>query len=77
MIPQLIGVSRFWPFSKMDKKACGSRGKVCVTGASGFVASWLIKPLLPSGYCVVGTFRDPGRLFIFNVVAVATRISSV
>ncbi|XP_078162992.1 dihydroflavonol 4-reductase-like1 isoform X1 [Carex rostrata] len=43
----------------MDNKACVSKGKVCVTGASGFVASWLIKRLLQSGYHVVGTVRDP------------------
>ncbi|KAK1373744.1 Tetraketide alpha-pyrone reductase 1 [Heracleum sosnowskyi] len=34
-------------------------GKVCVTGASGFLASWLIKRLLLSGYHVIGTVRDP------------------
>ncbi|KAH6786199.1 dihydroflavonol 4-reductase-like1 [Perilla frutescens var. hirtella] len=37
-----------------------SKGKVCVTGAGGFVASWLIKRLLLSGYQVIGTVRDPG-----------------
>ncbi|GFQ01844.1 tetraketide alpha-pyrone reductase 1 [Phtheirospermum japonicum] len=36
------------------------KGKVCVTGAAGFLASWLIKRLLLSGYHVVGTVRDPG-----------------
>jgi hypothetical protein len=36
------------------------KGKVCVTGASGFLASWLVKRLLLSGYCVIGTVRDPG-----------------
>ncbi|EYU23972.1 hypothetical protein MIMGU_mgv1a009951mg [Erythranthe guttata] len=36
------------------------KGKVCVTGAAGFVASWLIKRLLLSGYHVTGTVRDPG-----------------
>ncbi|KAL3514932.1 hypothetical protein ACH5RR_021834 [Cinchona calisaya] len=35
------------------------KGKVCVTGASGFLASWLIKRLLLSGYQVTGTVRDP------------------
>ncbi|KAL7610934.1 hypothetical protein Lser_V15G11425 [Lactuca serriola] len=35
--------------------------KVCVTGASGFLASWLIKRLLLSGYHVVGTVRDPAN----------------
>ncbi|KAG6709050.1 tetraketide alpha-pyrone reductase 1 [Carya illinoinensis] len=38
-----------------------STGKVCVTGASGFLASWLIKRLLLSGYHVIGTVRDPGN----------------
>ncbi|RRT73310.1 hypothetical protein B296_00033474, partial [Ensete ventricosum] len=37
-----------------------SKGRVCVTGASGYVASWLIKRLLQSGYHVIGTVRDPG-----------------
>ncbi|GKC17753.1 tetraketide alpha-pyrone reductase 1, partial [Tanacetum coccineum] len=32
-----------------------------ITGASGFLASWLIKRLLLSGYHVVGTVRDPGN----------------
>ncbi|PIN14786.1 Flavonol reductase/cinnamoyl-CoA reductase [Handroanthus impetiginosus] len=36
------------------------KGKVCVTGAAGFLASWLIKRLLLSGYHVIGTVRDPG-----------------
>ncbi|CAL5063637.1 unnamed protein product [Urochloa decumbens] len=36
-----------------------NKGKVCVTGASGFIASWLIKQLLEAGYHVVGTVRDP------------------
>ncbi|MED6204829.1 Tetraketide alpha-pyrone reductase 1 [Stylosanthes scabra] len=34
------------------------KGRVCVTGASGFLASWLIKRLLLSGYHVTGTVRD-------------------
>ncbi|KAL2456315.1 Tetraketide alpha-pyrone reductase 1 [Forsythia ovata] len=38
-----------------------SKGKVCVTGAAGFLASWLIKRLLLSGYHVTGTVRDPGN----------------
>ncbi|XP_024532706.1 tetraketide alpha-pyrone reductase 1-like [Selaginella moellendorffii] len=33
--------------------------KVCVTGASGFLASWLVKRLLEEGYHVIGTVRDP------------------
>ncbi|GMP64473.1 hypothetical protein CsSME_00025736 [Camellia sinensis var. sinensis] len=44
----------------MDEKF-ESKGRVCVTGASGFIASWLIKRLLLSGYRVIGTVRDPGN----------------
>ncbi|KAL5981980.1 NADPH-cytochrome p450 reductase [Asimina triloba] len=32
---------------------------VCVTGAGGFVASWLVKLLLQKGYVVKGTVRNP------------------
>ncbi|KAF8393046.1 hypothetical protein HHK36_021287 [Tetracentron sinense] len=33
---------------------------VCVTGAGGFIASWLVKLLLQKGYTVRGTVRNPG-----------------
>lgn len=33
---------------------------VCVTGAGGFIASWLVKLLLEEGYTVRGTVRNPG-----------------
>ncbi|KAK0572920.1 hypothetical protein LWI29_000393 [Acer saccharum] len=37
-----------------------SEGKVvCVTGASGYIASWLVKQLLQLGYTVKATVRDP------------------
>ncbi|KAJ0988114.1 hypothetical protein J5N97_006470 [Dioscorea zingiberensis] len=40
----------------------GEKGrKVCVTGAGGYVASWLIKLLLANGYQVHGTVRDPSN----------------
>ncbi|KAH7544818.1 hypothetical protein FEM48_Zijuj01G0026600 [Ziziphus jujuba var. spinosa] len=45
----------------MDKMIEPKLGKVCVTGASGFLASWLVKRLLLSGYHVIGTVRDPGN----------------
>ncbi|TKW42196.1 hypothetical protein SEVIR_1G367600v4 [Setaria viridis] len=32
---------------------------VCVTGAGGFIGSWLVKELLMRGYRVRGTARDP------------------
>ncbi|ERN18655.1 hypothetical protein AMTRI_Chr12g272940 [Amborella trichopoda] len=38
----------------------GSGKTVCVTGAGGFIASWLVKLLLERGYTVKGTVRNPG-----------------
>lgn len=35
-----------------------TRGRVCVTGGTGFVASWLIKKLLERGYSVNTTIRS-------------------
>lgn len=32
---------------------------VCVTGAGGFIASWMVKLLLEKGYSVRGTVRNP------------------
>ncbi|XP_019250061.1 PREDICTED: tetraketide alpha-pyrone reductase 1 [Nicotiana attenuata] len=45
----------------VEENSSKYKGKVCVTGASGFLASWLIKRLLLSGYHVIGTVRDPGN----------------
>jgi len=33
---------------------------VCVTGASGFIGSWLVMRLMEHGYTVRATVRDPG-----------------
>lgn len=33
--------------------------RVCVTGAGGYIASWVVKLLLSNGYMVHGTVRDP------------------
>ncbi|KAK6937170.1 NAD-dependent epimerase/dehydratase [Dillenia turbinata] len=38
--------------------ACNTK-TVCVTGASGYIASWLVKFLLLRGYTVKATVRDP------------------
>ncbi|XP_042490905.1 dihydroflavonol 4-reductase-like isoform X1 [Macadamia integrifolia] len=35
---------------------------LCVTGAAGFVGSWLVKNLLHRGYVVNATVRDPGNV---------------
>jgi len=38
------------------------KGRVCVTGGTGFIASWIIKSLLEHGYSVNTTIRsDPGK----------------
>ncbi|KAK9913030.1 hypothetical protein M0R45_036857 [Rubus argutus] len=37
----------------------GATKVVCVTGASGYIASWLVKLLLQQGYTVKATVRDP------------------
>ncbi|CAN1184669.1 Phenylacetaldehyde reductase [Linum perenne] len=41
-------------------KMVGQGKTVCVTGASGFIASWLVKVLLQRGYTVNATVRDLG-----------------
>lgn len=43
----------------------GVKGKVCVTGGTGFIGSWLVKRLLEDGYSVTTTVRpDPGMFKI-------------
>ena len=42
--------------------ANSGEGKVvCVTGASGYIASWLVKSLLSRGYTVKASVRDPSK----------------
>ena len=40
---------------------------VCVTGASGYIASWVVKFLLQRGYTVRATVRDPSQ-YLFLLV---------
>ncbi|XP_062185258.1 dihydroflavonol 4-reductase-like [Phragmites australis] len=40
----------------------GGKGPVVVTGASGFVGSWLVMKLLQAGYAVRATVRDPSNV---------------
>ncbi|CAI0473821.1 unnamed protein product [Linum tenue] len=45
-----------------DSSSLPGNGKtVCVTGAGGFIASWIVKLLLDRGYSVKGTVRNPGH----------------
>ncbi|KAJ9692972.1 hypothetical protein PVL29_011891 [Vitis rotundifolia] len=44
----------------IDASSPSSSGQiVCVTGAGGFIASWMVKLLLERGYTVKGTVRNP------------------
>jgi nucleoside-diphosphate-sugar epimerase len=38
-----------------------SSGKILVTGASGFIAVWVVKSLLEAGFSVRGTVRSEGK----------------
>lgn len=43
-----------------------AKGPVVVTGASGFLGSWLVMKLLQAGYTVRATVRDPGELICLS-----------
>ncbi|XP_074286067.1 cinnamoyl-CoA reductase 1-like [Silene latifolia] len=47
------------PNMPSDVVATGNGLTVCVTGAGGFIASWIVKLLLEKGYTVKGTVRNP------------------
>lgn len=53
--------------SSESEAAPGTGKLVCVTGASGYIASWLVRLLLARGYTVRATVRDtcepPPHLF--------------
>src|ERR1700744_5591733 len=38
-----------------------SKGKVLVSGASGYIAAWVVKRLLEEGYAVRGTVRSKSK----------------
>ncbi|GAV87780.1 Epimerase domain-containing protein [Cephalotus follicularis] len=44
--------------TKAEKKG-GKVATYCVTGATGYIGSWLVKTLLQRGYAVHATVRDP------------------
>ena len=47
--------------SSYSKPNNGEEQLVCVTGAGGFIGSWVVKELLLRGYRVRRTARDPGE----------------
>ncbi|KAF7825999.1 vestitone reductase-like [Senna tora] len=52
------------------------RGRVCVTGGTGFMASWIIKRLLHDGYSVNTTIREGKRdlSFLTNLPGASQRL---
>jgi len=46
----------------------GAGQVVCVTGASGYIASWLVKFLLQRGYTVKATVRNLSMCFFFSSI---------
>jgi len=46
----------------------GTGQLVCVTGAAGYIASWLVKFLLERGYTVNATVRDPSTCLFYSSV---------
>jgi nucleoside-diphosphate-sugar epimerase len=45
---------------KMEENIISINSRVCVTGASGYIGSWLAKKLLEKGYTVHATLRNLG-----------------
>jgi hypothetical protein len=57
----------------MEPAGAAKTTRVCVTGAGGFIASWLVRQLLSGGsYAVHGTVRDPGRT-VLVILSLADR----
>lgn len=42
----------------------GETTRVCVTGGSGYIGSWIVKRLLERGYTVHATVRNSGKILI-------------
>ncbi|KAF7099884.1 hypothetical protein CFC21_101468 [Triticum aestivum] len=47
-----------------EATATGRGQTVCVTGAGGYIGSWIVKLLLAKGYAVRGTVRNPGTYYM-------------
>lgn len=48
-------------FSLQSMPAVPPPATVLVTGANGYVASWIVATLLQRGYCVIGALRSTSR----------------
>ncbi|TXG51857.1 hypothetical protein EZV62_021026 [Acer yangbiense] len=56
-----MGIRRrvYIPTTTIRKEMALEKERVCVTGAGGYLASWVVKFLLSKGYFVHGTVREP------------------
>ena len=54
------------------ERMSGEEKVVCVTGASGYIASWLVKHLLQRGYTVKATVRDTSQCLSLSLQFVST-----
>lgn len=63
----VLGINRLetrGSLTRQSEMSSSGAGKVvCVTGASGYIASWIVKLLLHRGYTVKATVRDT-RTFV-------------
>lgn len=50
----------------MERDMEEDKGTVCVTGGTGFIASWLIMRLLEHGYYVRTTVRSNPGMLLYN-----------
>lgn len=64
LLVRLVLLSFFLLFTSMGVEQVGT---VCVTGAAGFIGSWLVMKLLERGYTVKATVRDPSFVSFLTV----------
>lgn len=55
------GLFYFSKLKDLSMTTLNPKAPVLVTGASGYIASWLVKYLLEAGHTVHGTVRDPNK----------------
>jgi nucleoside-diphosphate-sugar epimerase len=53
----------------------GAGKVVCVTGASGYIASWIVRLLLDRGYTVRATVRDTGACASRPLLPISSSLS--
>ena len=57
---------------RVTERMSGEEKVVCVTGASGYIASWLVKHLLQRGCTVKATVRDTSQCLSLSLQFVST-----